>query len=113
MANFRIMSLQRQLEESVPIVKLETVNREYTDLVQKYRQLLDKNTKEESLCASLHETEQLSRKFESEVEFLKKELETEKDKANMLMENLERLKQMPMNSEFAALGNSGPVVNDG
>lgn len=107
MANFRIMSLQRQLEESVSITKLETVNREYTEVVTKYRQLLDKSSKEESLTVSLHQTEQLNKKFESELEALRNELEIEKDKCHMLEDNLERLKSMPMNSEFALSSNKG------
>ena len=96
MANFRIMSLQKQLDESVSLTKLDTVNKEYTELVQKYRQLLDQNTKEESLSVSLHQTEQMNKQYEREIEFLKKELETEKDKCHVLEENLERLKVMPI-----------------
>jgi hypothetical protein len=42
MANFKITSFQKQLEESVPILKLEEVNKQYNEVVQNYRQLLDK-----------------------------------------------------------------------
>ena len=42
MANFKITSFQKQLEESVPIIKLEEVNKQYNEVVQNYRQLLDK-----------------------------------------------------------------------
>jgi chromosome segregation ATPase len=92
MANFRIKTLQRQLEESVPISKLDTVNREYNDIVQKYRQLLDKQDQRDMATESLHQTEELNRKFENEIVFLRKELENEKDKTHLLEESLERLK---------------------
>jgi DNA-binding transcriptional regulator PaaX len=42
MANFKITSFQKQLEESVPILNLEEVNKQYNEVVQNYRQLLDK-----------------------------------------------------------------------
>lgn len=92
MANFRIMGLQRQLEESVHISKLETVNKEYTEVVQNYRQLLEKQDKHEELSVSFHNTEQLNKKMESEIEFLKKELETEKERSNILEETLNKMK---------------------
>lgn len=93
MANYRINSLQKQLEESVSISKLDTVNREYTELVQKYRQLLDKNDKHDTLTLSLHQTEQLNKKLDNEINFLKKELENEKDKCRTLEEGFENLKK--------------------
>lgn len=98
MANYRIASLQKQLEESVPLVKLETVNKEYSELVQKYRELLDKNDKNDSLNLSLHQTEQLNKKYENEIEFLKRELENEKDKCHTLEESLEHLKKFSHDS---------------
>ena len=96
LANFRITGLQRQLEESVPITKLENVNKEYNDLVQKYRQMLDKEDKSQSISVSLHQTEQLNKKYQNEIEFLKKELENEKDKSHTLEESLERMKSFQM-----------------
>ena len=42
MANFKILSFQKQLEDSVPIQKLDEVNKQYNEVVQSYRQLLDK-----------------------------------------------------------------------
>lgn len=91
MANFRIASLQRQLEESVTMDKLETVNREYADLTAKYRELLEKRGEKEGLTSALAQTEQVNKKLESECEFLRKELECEKDRSHMLEESLERL----------------------
>lgn len=94
LANFRIMSLQKQLEESVPVVKLDKVNKDYDEVVQNYRQLLDKQEKNEHLTTSLHQTEQLNKKYENEIEFLKKELETQIDRANIYQETLNRMKNL-------------------
>ena len=92
LAHFRITSLQKQLEESVPIAKLETVNKEYDHVVHNYRQLLDKQEKNDELTASLQQTEQLNRKYENEIEFLRRELENQKDKANIFEETLNRMR---------------------
>ena len=76
MANFRIMSLQKQLEESVPVSKLEIVNKEYNEVVQNYRQLLDRQDKNDLLTQTLNQTEQLNKKYENEIiNLLKKEQE--------------------------------------
>ena len=96
MANFRIMSLQKQLEESVPVSKLEIVNKEYNEVVQNYRQLLDKQDKNDLLTQTLNQTEQLNKKYENEIEFLRTELENEKDKAHVLEESLNRMKIFPL-----------------
>lgn len=92
LAHFRVTSLQKQLEESVPISKLETVNKEYDHVVHNYRQLLDKQEKNDELTANLQQTEQLNKKFENEIEFLRKELENQKDKANIFEETLNRMR---------------------
>jgi centrosomal protein CEP290 len=92
MANFRLASLQKQLEESVHVSKLEHVNREYTEVVANYRQLLDKHDGNEQLVQTLHVTEQLNRKHEVEIEMLKQELGNAKDKINVLEETLSRMK---------------------
>jgi centrosomal protein CEP290 len=92
LANFRIASMQKQLEESVPVSRLEHVNREYTEVVANYRQLLDKQDRNEQLEQTLHVTEQLNRKHEGEIVVLKQELESAKDKINVLEETLERMK---------------------
>lgn len=94
LAHFRITSLQKQLEESVPVSKLEIVNKEYDEVVQNYRQLLDKQEKSEQLTLSLHQTEQLNKKYENEIEFLKKELENRTDKANIFEETLNRMRTL-------------------
>jgi centrosomal protein CEP290 len=92
MANFRIMTLQKKLEESIPVSKMDALNVEYNNLVQNYRQMLDKQDNNEALAISLQQNEQLNKKFEAEINFLKKELENEKEKAHLLEENLSRMK---------------------
>ena len=94
LAHFRITSLQKQLEESVPVSKLELVNKEYDQVCQNYRQLLDKQDKNDQLTLNLHQTEQLNRKYVDEIEFLKKELEHRTDKANVFEETLNRMRTL-------------------
>ena len=92
MANFKIMSFQRQLEECVPIQKLEEVNKQYDEVVQNYRQLLDKQDLFESKNEAFITSEEKNRKYESAIDFLKKELESEKEKTHILEESIEKLK---------------------
>jgi centrosomal protein CEP290 len=112
LAHFRIISLQRQLEESVSIVKLEKVNKEYDQVVHKYRQLLDKQEKSDELTTSLHQTEQLNKKYENEIEFLKRELENQKDKANIFEETLNRMKALTIPPVYGSTSaGAGPSMS--
>ncbi len=43
MASFKIASLQKSLDESVPSAELDLQNKKYTELTEKYRDLLDKS----------------------------------------------------------------------
>ena len=43
MASFKIASLQKSLDESVPSSELDLQNKKYTELTEKYRDLLDKS----------------------------------------------------------------------
>ena len=42
MASFKIASLQKQLENTVPSADLEKANREFNSLTEKYRDLLER-----------------------------------------------------------------------
>ena len=53
MASFKIASLQRALDDSVPAVDLEKANRQYTELTEKYRDMLEK---ENTLVARSEQT---------------------------------------------------------
>ena len=90
--NFKIMSYQRKLDESVPVSKLDEVNERYDELTQKYRQLLDRQDAYETKSENLALLEEQNKKFVSEIEFLRKELESEKEKVHVLEEALEKLK---------------------
>ena len=43
MAVFKIAALQKSLEESVPSSELDLANKQYTELTEKYRSMLDSN----------------------------------------------------------------------
>lgn len=43
MASFKIAALQKALDDSVPANDLETANRQYTELTEKYRDLLERS----------------------------------------------------------------------
>ena len=110
MANFRIMTLQKKLEESIPVSKMDALNVEYNNVVQNYRQILDRQENNEALAISLQQNEQLNKKFEAEINFLKKELENEKEKAHILEENLNRMKIPFLNPSIQYQGLNGGAV---
>ena len=114
MANFRIMTLQKKLEESIPVSKMDALNVEYNNVVQNYRQTLDRQENNEALTISLQQNEQLNKKFEAEINFLKKELENEKEKGHILEENLNRMKIPFLSPSVQYHGlNGGQVANGG
>ena len=43
MASFKIATLQKTREESVPLSELESANKQYQELTEKYRDLLDRS----------------------------------------------------------------------
>ena len=53
MATFKIAALQKQLEDSVTATELEAVNKQYTELTEKYRDMLERSN---SLVARSEET---------------------------------------------------------
>jgi centrosomal protein CEP290 len=67
---------------------------------------LDKNEKNDTLTFTLHQTEQLNQKLENEINFLRKELETQKDKCRTLEESLEHLKKHT-SDQFTYQGSAG------
>lgn len=112
LANFKISSLQTQLEECVPCSKLDQVNKEYNQVVENYRQVLDKQDRSEQLCVSLQQTEELNKKYSSELDFLKQELETAKEKANTMEETLERMKNFSIpGSSFKPVENDSSIIS--
>jgi centrosomal protein CEP290 len=53
MATFKIAALQKQLEDSVSAAELEAVNKQYTELTEKYRDMLERSN---TLVARSEET---------------------------------------------------------
>lgn len=43
MASYKIATLQKAREESVPLSELESANKQYEDLTEKYRDLLERS----------------------------------------------------------------------
>lgn len=112
LANFKISSMQLQLENCVPSSKLEKVNKEYNQLVENYRQILDKQDRSEQLSICLQQTEELNKKYLSELEFLKKELESAKEKANTMEETLERMKNISVSGQsFKITENDSSLIS--
>ena len=89
MANFRICNLQKKLEESVPVVKLDVVNGKYEELVQTYRKALDQleASTSEHASAAVGQVEQLKSAYEHEMAALRNELECEREKTRLVEEN--------------------------
>ncbi|CAF0798448.1 unnamed protein product [Didymodactylos carnosus] len=91
-AAYRIKNLQKQVEESVHQTEMDKINKKYEDVVEKYRDLLEKQN------IHIQETEQSGilsedkRRLQDEVEFLKRQLEIDKEKMHLLEETLENLK---------------------
>ncbi|CAF0721783.1 unnamed protein product [Adineta steineri] len=89
---YRIKHLQKQVEESVHQNELDKINRKYEDVVEKYRDLLEQQH------AYVQQTEQSSvltednRRLIDEVEFLKRQLQIDKEKMHLLEETMENLK---------------------
>ncbi|CAF4017427.1 unnamed protein product [Rotaria sp. Silwood2] len=91
-AAYRIKHLQKQVEESVHQTELDKLNKKYEDIVEKYRDLLEQQH------TYVQQTEQTSlvsdanRRLTDEVEFLKRQLQIDKEKMHLLEETMENLK---------------------
>ncbi|CAF1054482.1 unnamed protein product [Rotaria sordida] len=91
-AAYRVKHLQKQVEESVHQTELDKINKKYEDIVEKYRDLLEQQH------AYVQQTEQTSvlseanRRLTDEVEFLKRQLQIDKEKMHLLEETMENLK---------------------
>ncbi|CAF3443526.1 unnamed protein product [Rotaria sp. Silwood1] len=101
-AAYRIKHLQKQVEESVHQTELDKLNKKYEDVVEKYRDLLEQQH------TYIQQTEQTSivsdanRRLTDEVEFLKRQLQIDKEKMHLLEETMENLKNQGLiNSGYA------------
>ena len=80
MYNFKVDSLQKAMEESVPLSSLETANRQYNEITAKYRDLLQKQQSQSVQSRNIEELELQVQAFKQEKETFKKELTLAKEK---------------------------------
>ena len=80
MYNFKIESLQKTVEESVPLSSLETANRQYNEITAKYRDLLQKQQSQSLKSRNVEELELQVQAFRQDKDMLKKELTLAKEK---------------------------------
>ncbi|KAI0241044.1 CEP209_CC5 domain-containing protein, partial [Lamellibrachia satsuma] len=96
MASFKIATLQKQLDTSVAAEDLGLANKRYTELTEKYRDLLGKSN---MLVARTEESsgyEVEMKRLHNENNVLKKELEIEKEKLHTLEAAFDNMKGQGM-----------------
>ncbi|KAM9311658.1 centrosomal protein of 290 kDa [Gastrophryne carolinensis] len=77
---FKIASLQKALDNSVPISELESANREYNELTAKYRDMLQKDNLLVQRSSNLEHLEYENASLQSQISSYMKELEITKEK---------------------------------
>ena len=78
--SFKVDSLQKALEESVPMTSLENANRQYNDITAKYRDILQKQQTQSLHTRNVEELELKVQAFKQEKDTFKKELTLAKEK---------------------------------
>ncbi|KAE8615304.1 hypothetical protein XENTR_v10008473 [Xenopus tropicalis] len=96
-AAFKIASLQRALDDSVPISELETANKQYNELTSKYRDMLQKDNLLVQRTADMEHLEHENASLKSQIAFYNKELEITKEKCNTLEQALEHINNLDGN----------------
>ncbi|XP_056015074.1 centrosomal protein of 290 kDa-like [Ostrea edulis] len=91
MATFKIASLQKALEDSVPATDLELINKRYHDLTEKYRDTLEKGNTLVSKAEALIGLENEVKRLTEDNEVMKKTLGLEKEKLHALEAAVEDL----------------------
>ncbi|XP_071791224.1 centrosomal protein of 290 kDa-like [Asterias amurensis] len=93
-SQFKIAALQRALDESVPSAELDSSNRQYNELAAKYRDLLQTDNKLVARNTHIDQLELENKRLEEDVDTMKRELSTEKEKLHTLelaVENLGKI----------------------
>ena len=80
MYTFKLDSLQKALEESVPLASLENANRQYNDITAKYRDILQKQQSQSLHTRNVEELELQVQTFKQERDTFKKELTLSREK---------------------------------
>jgi centrosomal protein CEP290 len=108
MCNFKITSLIKMIDECVPKSKLDELNKNYDELASNYRQLLDKQDVFETKTDELSEADEKNKKYAHEIQFLRKTLESEKEKVHILEKTIDRLKYL---SDTPAKGSKEALIS--
>ncbi|CAH1800117.1 unnamed protein product [Owenia fusiformis] len=99
MAAFKMAALQKRLDDSVPAVDLEAANKQFNELTEKYRDLLERGNVlvERSEANSGYESE--VKRLRAEAESLTKELESEKERSHLFEAALDDLRKQGISSD--------------
>lgn len=91
MAAFKMASLQKSLDVSVPASELERANKQYTELTIKYRNLLQKDNHLVQKTTSLEHLEMENMSLRERIDSINKELEISKEKLHTLEQAFENI----------------------
>ena len=80
MYSFKVQSLQKNLEESVPMASFENANKQYNEITAKYRDLLQKQQTQTIHVQNVEELQLQVQNLREEKEVFKKELTLSKEK---------------------------------
>ncbi|KAM4036674.1 centrosomal protein of 290 kDa isoform 2-T2 [Anomaloglossus baeobatrachus] len=97
-AAFKVASLQKALDGSIPLSELETANKQYNDLTAKYRDMLQKDNWLVQRTANLEHVEHENASLKSQMTSYIKELEIAKEKLNTLEQAWEHTAALGGNS---------------
>ncbi|XP_056430371.1 centrosomal protein of 290 kDa isoform X2 [Hyla sarda] len=97
-AAFKIASLQKALDDSVPLSELKTANKQYNELTAKYRDMLQKDNLLVQRTANLEHLEHENASLKSQIASYIKELEITKEKLNTLEQAWEHVGVLGGNS---------------
>ncbi|XP_069830230.1 centrosomal protein of 290 kDa isoform X2 [Dendropsophus ebraccatus] len=97
-AAFKVASLQKALDDSIPLSELETANKQYNDLTAKYRDMLQKDNLLVQRTANLEHLEHENASLKSQITSYIKELEITKEKLNTLEQAWEHIGALGGNS---------------
>uniref|UniRef100_A0AAY4CGZ3 BZIP domain-containing protein n=1 Tax=Denticeps clupeoides TaxID=299321 RepID=A0AAY4CGZ3_9TELE len=110
MADFKIASLQKALDGSVPASELEKANKQYTDLTVKYRDVLQKDNYLVQRTTTLEHLEKENMTLHEHISSLSKELEITKEKLHTLEQAWEHMSSLggesSMDKAAKAMANS-------
>uniref|UniRef100_A0A9J7Y351 Centrosomal protein 290 n=1 Tax=Cyprinus carpio carpio TaxID=630221 RepID=A0A9J7Y351_CYPCA len=102
MAAFKMATLQKSLDSSVPASELERANKQYTELTIKYRNLLQKDNHLVQKTTTLEHLEKENVSLLERINSIIKELEISKEKLHTLEQAWENISMTENSTEKAA-----------